>query len=70
MGQPYQIMYRYNGDEWKNEVVVDIGGEETLPKMNQIIRRKGGAWKVVMVSTHASPDGSLPIHFVSLTDKF
>jgi hypothetical protein len=69
MGRACQIVYRYNADDSKNDVVRDMVGEEVIPQKGQLIQRKGGTWRVVMVSTQTSSDGSVPVHFVSLTDK-
>lgn len=42
-----QPVYRYNGVESSDELVVDLDGEIPTPRTGDIISRKGKNWKVV-----------------------
>lgn len=69
MGKPCQYVFRYNGGQSSEEVVLDMGGAMSLPGKGQIIQRKGMKWKVVQVSTQQeiSARPAIPVHIVSLS---
>ena len=64
-----QIVYRYDADDSKNEMIVDMDGTEEIPKQGHVIERKGSRWKVVQVTTEksVSANGPIPIVRISLT---
>jgi hypothetical protein len=72
MGKPCQIVYRYNGNEANDEGIDDPTGKEFIPLKDQVVRRKGQLWKVVMVTkkTTVGDPKAIPIHVIAVTDKF
>jgi hypothetical protein len=51
-----QFVYRYNGVESSEEVEVDYDGEVSVPMQNQIVTRKGKAWKAIAIMTQISTE--------------
>jgi len=65
-----QFVYRFNGDEKTQEVVVDADGEIPIPLTGSQIMRNGSPWKVVTVTTQTSANPrEFPIHWVFLSNK-
>ena len=64
-----QFVYRYNGLESSEEIEVDYDGEVAVPMQNQMVTRKGKAWKAIAIMTQVSTDGSIPVVRVFLTDQ-
>jgi len=72
MGTAKQIVFRYNGNPFTDEVVVDLRDEETVPERGAVIRRKEKQWKVEMVTkeeTGTMPN-AIPVYRVYLSDLF
>jgi hypothetical protein len=67
-----QVVFRYNGDEENADVDVDILGDLPDFQVGELVVRKGKSWKVVQVLIKHSTvsSGNVPVHVVSVTDKF
>jgi hypothetical protein len=67
-----RVIYRYSGNDWGNEVELDLHGDVPVYGGGEIINRNGSRWKVIHVSLEESLSmpRTFPILTVSLTDQF
>lgn len=64
MGKQKQITYWYDGKIAEDETKVDMEGDMTVPQKGDPREHDGKKWKVEMVLTEISGDGSISVHKV------
>jgi hypothetical protein len=69
MTKARQFVYQFDDQNEPEEIVIDMRGEQEVPKAGHIITRLGKQWKVVHTEKQEgqAPDGPIPVHFITLT---
>lgn len=62
MSKQKQITYWYDGKMAEDETEVDKDGSMTVPQKGDPREHDGKKWKVEIVLTEISGDGSFPVH--------
>jgi hypothetical protein len=71
MTKARQFVYQFDDQNEPEEIVIDMRGEQEVPRTGHIITRFGKQWKVIRTEKQESkaPDGPIPVHFIALSSK-
>lgn len=69
MTKAQQFVYQFDDQNEPEEIVIDMRGEQEVPRPGCIITRFGKEWRVVHTEKQEgqAPDGPIPVHFIALT---
>ncbi len=72
MTKAQQFVYQFDDQNEPEEIVIDMRGEQEVPKAGHIIIRFGKQWRVVHTEKQEgdAPDGPIPVHFIALAANF